>query len=104
LGTKHPEIWAGLAPIAPAINRLMSEDSLEKIEETPVIVVQGDADRVVPVEGSRRWVAKMKELEMTHVYIEVAGGDHMTVAWREMPKIFDFFDKHRRAPKERPVR
>jgi len=53
LGTKYPALWAGLAPIAPAIYR--SPDALTKIKTMPVILVQGDADRLVPVAMARRW-------------------------------------------------
>jgi poly(3-hydroxybutyrate) depolymerase len=95
LGIKYPDIWAGLAPIAPAIFR--SPNDLEKIKHIPVIVVQGDQDKLVPVAGARRWVEKMKDLKMTHEYIEVAGGDHVTIAFQNMPKIFEFLSKHRRS-------
>jgi poly(3-hydroxybutyrate) depolymerase len=99
LGIKYPDIWAGLAPIAPAIFR--KTDDLEKIKHIPVIVVQGDQDKLVPVAGARRWVEKMKELGMKYEYIEVAGGDHITVAFQNMPKIFEFFDKQQKQAKEK---
>jgi hypothetical protein len=38
----------------------------------------------------------MKTLGMTYEYIEVAGGGHVDVAMQNMPKIFEFFNKHRR--------
>ena len=94
LGIKYSDIWAALAPIAPAIRA--NTDDLEQIKNMPVIVVQGDSDRLVPVEGARRWVAKMKELGMQHVYIEVPGGDHVNVAFQNMPKIIEFFNEHQR--------
>jgi poly(3-hydroxybutyrate) depolymerase len=94
LGIKYPEMWAGLAPIAPAIFRPVTD--LEKIKHLPVILVQGDEDKLVPVASVRRWAEQMKKLEMTHEYIEVPGGDHVTVAFRNLPKIFAFFDKHTR--------
>jgi poly(3-hydroxybutyrate) depolymerase len=99
LGLKYPEIWAGLAPIAPAIFRPATE--LEKIKHIPVILVQGDNDNLVPVAGARRWVEQMKKLEMTYEYIEVPGGDHIRPAFDNIPKIFDFFDKYKRKPKEK---
>jgi poly(3-hydroxybutyrate) depolymerase len=97
LGIKHPELWAALAPAAPAI--YTSPDALAAIKKTPVIVVQGDQDALVRVDVTRQWVAKMKELGMTHTYIEIAGGDHMRVIARSpenMRKIFDVFDSSRR--------
>jgi predicted esterase len=74
---KYPELWAALAPVAPAF--YSSPDELVKIKNTPVIVVQGDADPFVNVDMTRQFVEKMKSLGMRYVYIEVPGGDHMTV-------------------------
>src|SRR5947207_1302731 len=79
-------------PVAPAI--YTATDGLEKIKRIPVIVVQGDQDPLVPVAGTRRWVDKMKELGMTHEYVEVAGGDHGSVVAPNLPNMFDFFNRH----------
>lgn len=98
LGIKHPDLWAALAPVSPAIYT-RSPDTLEKIKDVPVIVVQGEADRIVNVTMTRLWVAKMKTLGMRYSYIEVPGGDHMGIISRSpanMRKIFDFFDAARR--------
>ncbi len=92
IGTKFPDIWAGLAPIAPAT--FLSPDNLKKIESTPVILVQGDKDRLVPVQAARRWASKMEELEMTHEYIEVKDGNHIVPAITQLPAIFEFFEKN----------
>ncbi|MEO5826016.1 MAG: alpha/beta hydrolase [Gemmatimonadales bacterium] len=92
LAMEHPQLFAGLAPVAPAI--YSSPDSLALIRDVPVIVVQGDADRLVDVAVTRRWVEKMRELGMRHEYVEVAGGDHSMLIARDstnMRKIFDFF-------------
>ncbi len=97
LGMKHPELWAAVGLAAPAV--FSPPDDLAKMKNTPVIVVQGDADRAVKVETTRLWVEKMKSLGMKYAYIEVPGGDHMTVICRSpenMTKIFDFFDQARR--------
>src|SRR5215471_2693508 len=96
-GVKYPELWAALAPVAPAF--YSSPDELAKIQKTPVIVVQGDDDPFVSVNVTRQFVEKMKSLGMKYVYIEVPGGDHMTVithSRENMTKIFDFFDQARR--------
>jgi predicted peptidase len=91
LGLKYPEMWAGLAPIAPAI--FTEPKDLDKIKKIPVIVVQGDKDNLVPAAGTRKWVAKMKDLEMNYQYLEIEGGDHINVVGTGMPKIFEFFEK-----------
>ncbi len=97
LAIKHPDIWAGLAPIAPAI--FQSETDVAKIKHIPVILVQGDMDKLVKVDGARRWAEAMKKQEMTYEYIEVAGGGHVDVAFKNIPQIFEFFAKHKKKAK-----
>jgi predicted peptidase len=96
LGLKHPDLWAALAPIAPAIFNRPSD--LEKINQMPIILVQGDADNLVRVAQVRPWADKMKELKMTYEYVEVPGGGHIDVAYKNLPKIFEFFDAHKKVP------
>ncbi|NQU21434.1 MAG: prolyl oligopeptidase family serine peptidase [Candidatus Nealsonbacteria bacterium] len=97
LGLKYPKLWAALAPIAPAIYR--STDALETIKHIPVIVVQGAKDPLVKADNTRRWVAKMKELEMDHTYIEDPDGGHVMVAFENLPKIFEFCNLRKKKPK-----
>ena len=101
LGLKYPKLWAGLAPIAPAIYR--SPEALTAIKDMPVILVQGDADRLVPVAMARRWAAKMKQLKMDYMYIEVAGGGHVRIAFDNMGKIFEFLSSRKRKVPAKPV-
>ena len=91
LGTKYPDLWAGLAPIAPAA--FGQPTGLDKLKNIPVIVVQGDKDTLVRPEGTRRWVARMKALNLTHEYLEIPGSGHGDVISKGMPKVFEFFDK-----------
>jgi poly(3-hydroxybutyrate) depolymerase len=92
LGMKYPKRWAALAPIAPAIYR--SPRGLIAIREIPVIVVQGAKDRLVRASSTRRWIQQMKELEMTHKYIEYKDGGHISPAFQGLPAIFEFFNTH----------
>ncbi|HEY6306385.1 MAG TPA: PHB depolymerase family esterase [Candidatus Angelobacter sp.] len=92
LGAKYPEMWAALAPIS----GYGSPATVEKMKAIPEIVVHGDADDVVPVNGSRVMVAEMKKLGVDVKYIEVPGGSHVSVAGSNMAAIFDFFDAHRK--------
>lgn len=99
LGIEYPELWAGLAPVAPAI--YTSPDALEAIADKPVIVIMGDADRLVRVEVTRQWVEKMRELGMDYEYVEIPGGDHTRIIAANptnMARIFDFFDAVRATP------
>jgi dipeptidyl aminopeptidase/acylaminoacyl peptidase len=57
--------------------------------------LQGDNDQSVPVARTRQWVAKMKELGMEHVYVEVKGGDHSLFVSQNretLSKVFSFFN------------
>ena len=101
IGMKYPDIWAALAPMAPAIGGSRSPDELSAARRLPVMVVQGDADTAVDVEITRRWVAKMEELGMSYEYIEVAGGTHFSAGRQNIDKVFAFLAEHR---KEAPRR
>jgi len=101
LGLKYTDEWASLGPIAPAIIGHQPKE-LEKIKDTPVIMVQGAKDALVKVERVRPWADQMKKLEMTYDYVEIEDGDHGSVVGQNVPKIFDFFDKHKRKGKKKP--
>lgn len=93
LGIKYGSIWAALAPIAPAAFG-MEPESLEKIQDMPVIFVHGDADELVTVDISRQWVEKARELNMTFEFNEMEGISHGPVITEALPSIYEFFSKH----------
>ncbi len=95
LGVKYASDWAAIAAIAPAVFA-MDPDMLAEAPEMPVMIVQGDADPLVPVENTREWADKLEELGMTHEYLEIADGDHGNVISIGMPDIFEFFAAHSR--------
>ena len=102
LGIKYGHIWAGIAPIAPAIFR--DVEDLTRIKKMPIVMVQGDRDALVPVHIARLWAAKMRALRMDYKYIEVKGGGHVAIAWDYMPQIFEYLDKKRKpSPEEKKV-
>ena len=94
LAARHPDFWAALAVAAPD-PRAAALDELELFRHVPVLVLHGDADATVSVEGSRTWVNRMRELGMQHVYLEFAGGDHSLFMLRNpenLSRVFSFFD------------
>jgi predicted peptidase len=100
LGVKHASIWAAIAAEAPATSpagMAPASFSLEPAKKIPMIIVQGDMDTLVPVAGTRLWIEQMKSLNISHEYIEVAGGDHGSVLTTGAPDIFAFFAKHTKA-------
>ena len=102
LAAKYPDIWAGPALAAPAPPANL--DSLERLRHIPILVMHGDEDKTIPVARTRQAVARMKQLGMQYVYVEVKGGDHSLFISqnREMvSKLFSFFDIARKS--ERPT-
>ena len=69
LAAKYPDVWAALGLAAPAASG--SPDQLASFRHIPVMVLQGDEDGAVPVTRTREWVARMRELGMEHVYVEI---------------------------------
>lgn len=100
LGTKYPEIWAGLAAsadahVAPSLPPLANL----KQHNIPVYAVHGDADPVSPVENARSMVAELKQLGIPHEYHEIPGGTHDSVVDPAIPPIVEFFSRPKRADK-----
>ena len=94
LASRYPDIWAGLAAVA---GGSMTADYVdpEAIRHIPFLVIQGTDDRVVPVARARESVAKMGDLGMQHLYIEIPGGDHSLFISRNrkvVGHLFSFFN------------
>ena len=90
IAAKYPDVWAAIGMFAGSGN----PDTLGAMRHIPQYVVHGDADPTVNVRGSRIMVARMKDLEMTHEYIEVPGGNHGHVVAPGFPGLLEFFDKY----------
>jgi predicted peptidase len=98
LGSKYANLWAALAPIAPAAMGMTNDrvKVLQAIKDAgvPMLVSMGDADEAVPVANVRTWAASMKELQMNHEYTEYPGVTHGPIMSASMPAIYAFFAKH----------
>lgn len=95
LGSKYSDIWAALAPMAPAAP--IDKGILEDASQLPVMVVMGDADELVDVNVTRGWVEKMRELDMNFEYLEIPGGSHASAGRENIGKVFEFLDRHEKA-------
>ena len=69
---------------------------MDAVRQLPIILVHGDNDLAVPIEQSRIWAAKMKELGMTFEYRELRGGSHGDALPENVDRVFSFFGKHRK--------
>jgi predicted peptidase len=99
IAQKNPYLFAALAVAAPAPESRQTPDTLASIQHVPVLVLQGTADALVPVEMTRRWVSTMKMLGMQHIYVEIEGADHslfISQSRENMRKVMHFFDITRR--------
>jgi len=85
LAGQYPDVWAGLAVVNPG--PFATPDTMELCKHLPILVLQGDQDDLVTT--TRIWVAKMQELGMQHVYVEVPGVDHGAFG---MARIVSFFN------------
>ena len=98
LGSKHADIWAAIAPVAPAAFSMTENrgEILGRLDDAgvPVMVVHGDEDEAVPVDLARTWVATMEEIGMEHEYVELPGVTHGPVITISQEHIYEFFDKH----------
>ncbi|MGH9238535.1 MAG: prolyl oligopeptidase family serine peptidase [Vicinamibacterales bacterium] len=98
LGSKHANIWAALAPIAPAAMGMTNDRAkvLQAIKDgmVPMLVSMGDADEAVPVANVRMWVDTMKELQMNYEYKEHPGVTHGPIMAASMADIYAFFATH----------
>jgi predicted esterase len=96
IASRHPEIWAAIAPICPGTT--LDEIDLEGMRHIPVVVTHGDADTTVPVERSRTMAAAMEELGMTYEYHEIEGGGHLILREALQPTM-DFLGRYRKNAK-----
>jgi predicted peptidase len=101
LAAKYPEVWAALAVAAPAPP--VSLDQFERFKHIPILVLHGDADRTIPVARSREAIARMRQIGMQHVYVEVKGGDHSLFISKSrdmVSKLFSFFNVVKKSERE----
>ena len=90
VGFDNAERFAALAPIA----GFGSADQLAKAPKMPLLIAQGEADALVPVESARSFHEAAKKAGMEVRYIEKAGVDHLAIVDLVMTDIFDWFDAH----------
>ena len=101
LGSKYPNVWAALGPVAPAAMGMTNNrtEVLQPIKNAgiPILVSMGDADEAVPVANVRTWVETMKEMQMKYEYKEYPGVTHGPIIGASMADVFKFFEKHSKA-------
>jgi poly(3-hydroxybutyrate) depolymerase len=94
LASKYPDIWAAIG----LFSGMGSPALAAGMKAVPQIVVHGDADPTVNVDGSRLMVAELKKLGAEVTYVEVPGGNHTDIVVPNLPKVFAFLAAHAKAP------
>lgn len=91
LAEKYPDIWAGVALLAPALfNVQVTAES--RITKVPLLLAVGDKDSLIS--SARGFSEQLKSIGVAHEYIEKPGLDHGTIIMGAMPDVFRFFPKH----------
>jgi pimeloyl-ACP methyl ester carboxylesterase len=106
IGMHHAPLFAGLAPMASGIDDVLFP-FLENLRTTPVYIIHGSQDQVMPVELSRKLADELKNLHYPFIYREhdrthaMAGGHFFPR--EELPDLVKWFDNQRRMPVPKTV-
>ena len=106
IGMHHADVFAGIAPMASGLDDVMFP-FVENLANTPVYVIHGVEDQVMPVQLSRDLMGEMKRRGIPYFYREHdlthphAGGHFFPR--QELPALIAWFDQQRRMPLPRQI-
>ena len=101
IGMHHAPLFAGLAPMASGLDNVLMP-FLANLRNTPVYIIHGAKDQVMPVELSRSIAQELTALGYPYVYREhqgehpVAGGHYFPR--EELPALMTWLTAQRRNP------
>jgi predicted esterase len=101
IGAHHAARFAAVVPMAGGLDHVLMP-FLENFRHTPLYIIHGKQDQVMPVELSRSIVDTLTELEYQHVYREhdrvhpVAGGHFFPR--EELPELVAWLGRQQRDP------
>ena len=101
IGMHHAPVFAGIAPMASGLDNVLMP-FLANLRQTPIYMIHGMKDQVMPVDLSRSIARELDVLGYPYVYREherkhpVAGGHYFPK--EELPDLVDWFNSHRREP------
>ncbi len=101
IGMHHAPLFAGIAPMASGLDDVLMP-FLANLRSTPIYVIHGAQDQVMPVHLSRSIAKELDRLGYPYVYREherehpIAGGHYFPK--EELPDLVDWFDHQRREP------
>ncbi|GGB99937.1 carboxylesterase family protein [Dyadobacter sediminis] len=98
LGLTRPDIWAAIAPVCPAPPS-GTFDLAPNALNFPIHFFHGDADPVVPVSGTQKWVSELQNLGVEVSYKEFVDVKHDSwVSAYDNEFIFEWFGHAERNP------
>ena len=106
IGSHHAARLAGIAPMAGGLDEVLLP-FVENLRHTPVYIIHGRRDEVMPVEMSRSMEKELSRLGYAHVYREhdrvhpMAGGHFFPR--EELPDLVRWFGVQRREPAPKSV-
>ncbi|MCF0073184.1 phospholipase [Dyadobacter sp. CY261] len=104
IGLTRPDIWAAIAPVCPA-PPAGTFDLAPNASNFPVHFFHGDADPVVPVAGTQKWVSHLQDLGADVTYKEFVDVKHDSwVSAYDNEYIFEWFKDFKRNPYPNRVR
>ncbi|WHZ29077.1 MAG: hypothetical protein OJF51_003877 [Nitrospira sp.] len=101
IGMHHAPLFAGLAPMASGLDDVLMP-FLANLRNTPVYIIHGAKDRVMPADLSRSIARELDALGYPYVYREhqrehpMAGGHYFPR--EELPDLVAWFNRQRREP------
>jgi pimeloyl-ACP methyl ester carboxylesterase len=101
IGMHHAPLFAGLAPMASGLDDVLMP-FLVNLRNTPVYIIHGAKDQVMPVDLSRSIARELDRLGYPYVYREhqhehpMAGGHYFPR--EELPDLVAWFKRQRREP------
>jgi len=101
IGMHHASLFAGLAPMASGLDDVLMP-FLANLRSTPIYIIHGAKDQVMPVDLSRSIVRELDKLGYPYVYREhhrehpMAGGHYFPR--EELPDLVAWFNRQRREP------
>ena len=101
IGMHHAPLFAGIAPMASGLDDVLMP-FLANLRNTPIYIIHGAKDQVMPVELSRSISRELAALGIPHVYQEhqrehpMAGGHYFPR--EELPDLVTWLDRQRREP------
>ena len=101
IGMHHADRFSGIAPMASGLDDVLFP-FVENLVNTPVYVLHGETDQVMPVQLSRALVKEMNRLGIVHTYREHSwthphAGGHFFPR-QELPSLITWFDQQGRVP------